>query len=106
MSGLQSNHVFHYRLIAVNQGGDMSAGADQSFVTVPSGRLNPIAVAVSVSPVAQRRLPDIGDRVREARAAAFAPQLRGVPRFRRDQILGAHGRHRASTRRDSCRLHV
>ena len=59
VSGLQSNHIFHYRLVAVNQGGDMSAGADQSFVTVPSGRLNPSAIAVSVSPTFQRRLPDI-----------------------------------------------
>ena len=59
VSGLQSNRIFHYRLVAVNQSGDMSAGADQSFLTVPSGRLNPSAIAVSVSPTFQRRLPDI-----------------------------------------------
>lgn len=59
VSGLQSSHIFHYRLVAVNGAGQVSAGADQSFFTASSGRLNPSAVEVRVSPAFQRRLPDL-----------------------------------------------
>jgi hypothetical protein len=58
VSGLQSDQVFHYRLVAVSENGEVSAGSEQSFLTVPSGRLNPSALQVSVSPAFQRRLPD------------------------------------------------
>lgn len=59
VSGLQSNQIFYYRLVAVNGAGQVSTGSDQSFLTAPSGRLNPSAVQVRVSPAFQRRLPDI-----------------------------------------------
>ena len=59
VSGLQSNQIFHYRLVAVNENGEMSAGSDQSFLTAPGERLNPSALEVRVSPAIQRRLPDV-----------------------------------------------
>jgi hypothetical protein len=58
ISGLQDGQVFHYRLVAVNQSGEVSAGSDRSFVTGLSGRFKSSALAVSVSPSAQRKLPD------------------------------------------------
>jgi Fibronectin type III domain len=57
LSGLQANEVFHYRLVAVDAHGDMSAGADRTFVTAPSGRLNPRGLQVRVSPTVHHALP-------------------------------------------------
>ncbi len=59
VSGLQSNRIFYYRLIAVGENGQVSAGSVRSFVTVPAGRLRPKAVTVHISPTAQRRLPAV-----------------------------------------------
>jgi phosphodiesterase/alkaline phosphatase D-like protein len=59
VSGLQSRQPFHYRLVAVKEGGSANAGSDLTFSTMPKSRVNPRAVEVSVSPVFQRRLPDI-----------------------------------------------
>jgi Fibronectin type III domain len=56
--GLQSRQLFHYRLVAVNESGQVSAGADQTFSTLPRSRLQPQAVRISASPTFQRRLPD------------------------------------------------
>jgi len=58
VSGLQSDQVFHYRLVAVTETGELSAGSDQSFETLAPSRLTPRAIEVRVSPAAQRRLPD------------------------------------------------
>jgi hypothetical protein len=57
-TGLASGQLYHYRLLAVNDSGGISAGADQTFSTLPTTRLRPLAVNVSVSPTFQRRLPD------------------------------------------------
>lgn len=57
-TGLASGQLYHYRLLAVNDSGGISAGADQTFSTLPTTRLRPLAVDVSVSPTFQRRLPD------------------------------------------------
>ncbi len=56
-TGLASGQLYHYRLLAVNDSGGVSAGADQTFSTLPTTRLRPLAVDVSVSPTLQRRLP-------------------------------------------------
>jgi hypothetical protein len=58
ISGLQANQVYHYRLVAVTRSGGVSAGSDRTFVTAPSGRLNPNALHIHVTPAFQRRLPD------------------------------------------------
>jgi len=57
-TGLASGQLYHYRLLAVNDSGGVSAGADQTFSTLPTTRLQPLAVDVSVSPTFQTRLPD------------------------------------------------
>jgi Fibronectin type III domain len=59
VSGLRSRQAFHYRLVAVEEGGGVVAGSDLTFSTRPKSRVNPRAVEVSVSPVVQRTLPDI-----------------------------------------------
>jgi Fibronectin type III domain len=58
IEGLQSGQVFHYRLVAVDEDGEASAGADQSFATEPVQRVNPRAVTVSIAQSAPGRLPD------------------------------------------------
>jgi hypothetical protein len=57
--GLQSDHLYHYRLVAMGESGVTSAGADRTFSTAPTTRLNPRAIQAFASPVFQRRLPDI-----------------------------------------------
>jgi phosphodiesterase/alkaline phosphatase D-like protein len=58
LTGLQSDRLYHYRLIAVTDDGVASAGSDRTFSTAPTTRLNPLAVQAFASPVSQRRLPD------------------------------------------------
>ena len=57
VGGLQSGHLFHYRLVAVNEAGETSAGADRTFWTLPAGRVNLSAFKLRISPVSHRRLP-------------------------------------------------
>ncbi|MGH2864995.1 MAG: hypothetical protein ACRDJX_07060 [Solirubrobacteraceae bacterium] len=59
VAGLQSAQVFHYRLVAVNEAGELSAGSDQSFATTFAGRLTPSGLDVRFSRSARRRLPDV-----------------------------------------------
>ena len=70
-TGLASGQLYHYRLLAVNDSGGVSAGADQTFSTLPTTRLRPLAVNVSVSPTFQRT-PGYRDGVGNACAAALA----------------------------------
>jgi hypothetical protein len=56
--GLESLSVYHYRLVAVNESGQSSVGADQTFTTLPKTRLVPVAVQISASPAFRRTLPD------------------------------------------------
>jgi phosphodiesterase/alkaline phosphatase D-like protein len=58
VTGLASMTSFHYRLIAINEAGQVSSGADQTFTTLPKSRLVPTAVRISASPTFQRRIPD------------------------------------------------
>ena len=58
LAGLQSMTSYHYRLVAVNEAGQPSVGADRTFTTLPKTRLQPVAVRISASPSFQRRLPD------------------------------------------------
>jgi phosphodiesterase/alkaline phosphatase D-like protein len=58
VTGLQSLTTYHYRLVAVDANGQLGAGADQTFSTLPKTRLNPVAVQISASPKFQRRMPD------------------------------------------------
>lgn len=57
-SGLESMQLFHYRLVAVSDSGQVSVGADQAFTTLPKERLVPVAVQINASPGFQRSLPD------------------------------------------------
>ena len=58
VSGLESLHAYHYRLVAVSETGHVSVGADQTFSTLPRERLRPAAVQISASPASQRAIPD------------------------------------------------
>jgi hypothetical protein len=57
-TGLGSMQLFHYRLVAVSDSGQVSVGADQTFTTLPRERLVPSAVQATASPRFRRRLPD------------------------------------------------
>jgi hypothetical protein len=59
VGGLQGNQVFHYRLVVVGEGGEVTAGADRTFTTARTLRLNPRAVEALASPSVQRTLPDV-----------------------------------------------
>jgi hypothetical protein len=59
LSGLQSNRLFHYRLVVVDSHGRLSTGADQTFSTLPETRVAPRAVEVTASPRFRFTLPDI-----------------------------------------------
>jgi hypothetical protein len=50
VSGLRSRQLFHYQLVAVNEGGSASAGSDLTFSTTPKSRVNPGVLEVSASP--------------------------------------------------------
>jgi hypothetical protein len=56
--GLESMQLFHYRLVAVTEDGQLSAGSDKTFTTLPKERLHPAKVQASATPGFQRRLPD------------------------------------------------
>ncbi|HTZ85338.1 MAG TPA: fibronectin type III domain-containing protein [Solirubrobacteraceae bacterium] len=58
VSNIESMHLFHYRLVAVSEAGQVSVGADQTFTTLPKERLVPSTVQATASPSSQRRLPD------------------------------------------------
>lgn len=58
VSNIESMQLFHYRLVAVSEAGQVSVGADQTFTTLPKERLVPRAVQAVASPRFQRRLPD------------------------------------------------
>jgi hypothetical protein len=58
-SGLESMQLFHYRLVAVSDGGqEVNVGADETFTTLPKERLQPSAVQINASPRFERSLPD------------------------------------------------
>ena len=56
--GLESLSTYHYRLVASNESGQSSVGADHTFSTLPKTRLVPLAVQISASPAFHRALPD------------------------------------------------
>jgi len=56
--GLESLSTYHYRLVAIDESGQSSVGADKTFSTLPKTRLVPVAVQISASPVFKRALPD------------------------------------------------
>jgi hypothetical protein len=58
VNGLESMQLFHYRLVAVSDSGQVSVGADQTFTTLPKERLHPAGVEFTSSPSFQRQLPD------------------------------------------------
>jgi hypothetical protein len=58
VSGLQSLHQYHYRLVTVGEGGQVAVGADKTFLTLPRERLRPLAVQFTATPAFQRRIPD------------------------------------------------
>lgn len=58
VSGLESAQLFHYRLEAVTDSGQVVAGADETFATLPKERLQPTAVQSTATPSVQRQLPD------------------------------------------------
>jgi hypothetical protein len=57
--GLENNQLYHYRLVAVGESGEIAAGPDRTFKTAPTLRLNPRAIEASASPSFQRTLPDV-----------------------------------------------
>jgi hypothetical protein len=57
LTGLQSNRLYHYRLVAIDNDARMSVGADHTFMTAPEARLAPAGVELSVSPVFHFTLP-------------------------------------------------
>lgn len=59
VSGLQSARTYHYRLVAVNQAGEVSAGADQTLLTPLLHRLVPVALHVKATPRVRHKLPDV-----------------------------------------------
>lgn len=72
VTGLQSMTLFHYRLVVVNENGQISTGEDKGFVTLPKTRLNPVAVQAIASPSFQRHLPD---RVTVSGRLVYPPSL-------------------------------
>jgi hypothetical protein len=58
-TGLQGAHTYHYRLVAVNAAGEVSAGPDQTLVTPLPHRIVPTALQVKASPAVRRTLPDV-----------------------------------------------
>ena len=58
VSGLASSQVFHYRLVTVTETGKVTAGPDETFVTLPRERGVPLLVEASATPSFQRRIPD------------------------------------------------
>ncbi len=58
LAGLASATVYHYRLVAVSEAGQVSVGADHTFMTIFRQRLEPLAVQATATPVFQRSMPD------------------------------------------------
>jgi hypothetical protein len=56
LSGLQQDHLFHYRLVAYHQVGPPTYGADAVFMTEPSPRFKP-GVRASTTPHRKRHKP-------------------------------------------------
>jgi len=59
LTGLQSDKLYHYRLVAVDNDSRISIGADRTFMTAPEGRLRPSALHLSVTPRFHFLLPDV-----------------------------------------------
>jgi hypothetical protein len=59
VSGLQDGRTYHYRLVAVNQRGEATAGTEQTLATPLQHRVRPAALRIKVSPAVRRTLPDV-----------------------------------------------
>jgi hypothetical protein len=59
VEGLQNDETYVYRLIAVNEGGEVAAAPDESFSTALTERANPLALEATASPAFQIGMPDV-----------------------------------------------
>lgn len=59
VSGLQDGRTYHFRLVAINQNGEATAGADQLLATPLQHRLTPQSLRIKVTPAVRRKLPDV-----------------------------------------------